>query len=316
MPVLSDPRFKEQDLQNELDSMTPRELELLQRDKLGTNHPITETPEMLHDALEQLDEELQNIPEKEAYELAEIMCPDYVRSPDFRLMFLRATCFDAKLAAEKLVKYWVRKVALFGPDRAFRKLTIRDLDEEDQVALNKGGVRALPRDEAGRGVFFSCRSLWDTRRSSSNSMVRLSWLAIHTIIEDVEAQKNGQVAVSINTIPTHQIASMENKFCRIVWRDVKEVLPVRMVYVHFFMGSDIIRTLLKEIVLYIVGTREMRARASFHHGTVENFFQTLEEFGINPENLPSPCTLEEGVNDFDYQAWLEEQRRIQDIDED
>mmetsp|Transcript_16117 Transcript_16117/g.22474 ORF Transcript_16117/g.22474 Transcript_16117/m.22474 type:complete len:127 (-) Transcript_16117:668-1048(-) len=110
-------------------------------------------------------------------------------------MFLRATEFDATQAAEKMVQYWSRKVDLFGPDRAFRKLSILDFeeDEADLLALNGGGFQALPEtDDAGRAIFFSDRSPWT---NNSKSMVRVFWFMCHVLVEDEEAQKHGGVAL-------------------------------------------------------------------------------------------------------------------------
>ena len=126
--------------------------------------------------MERLDEKLFEInEEREAFDLAQLHCPDYVNGDDFRLMFLRSTRFDVPKAAAKIIHYWSRKVDLFGPDRAFSKLSLQDFDDEDQPALLNGGMRSLPeRDEAGRGIFFSYRTLWDNRRTNQKSNVRIS----------------------------------------------------------------------------------------------------------------------------------------------
>ena len=168
------PRLEFEKVQLEIHAMTDREREKIQHDVFGSTSAIHESPLFNRDALERLAEELNNfIGEREAFDLAQMICPDYVNSDEFRLMFLRSERFDVQAAARKLVYYWDRKVELFGPERAFRKLTIEDLDnEEDIVALENGGIRALPHtDSAGRGIMFSLASYWDRRKTHDRSMV-------------------------------------------------------------------------------------------------------------------------------------------------
>lgn len=171
------PRIKpDQELKEELAAMTEEERKQAQNDIRGRRTIVHETPELLIDALGRLEDELDSIAEKEAFELAQDMCPEYVDGDEFRLMFLRSTKFDIAPAAQKIVKYWDRKVVVFGADRAFRKLSIADFDEEDLVALNLGGIRALPeRDKFGRGVIFQYRAYFDHRPGHRMSMVRTSW---------------------------------------------------------------------------------------------------------------------------------------------
>ena len=157
--------------------MSSEERERVHEEVHGTQAPIEENPEFVQDVFQRLDEHLDAIPSderKEAFERAQLICPDYVNGSEFRLMFLRSTRFDAILAAQKIVDYWHRKVELFGPEKSFRKLSIRDMNEEDEEALNRGGFQALPDlDERGRGVWYSRRSLWDNRHSHRTSMVSL-----------------------------------------------------------------------------------------------------------------------------------------------
>jgi len=67
----SAPRVKDDQVQDEMDSLTPEELQEAEHDKFGRNQIIIEeTPQMIQHALERLNEEIQYVPEKEAYELA------------------------------------------------------------------------------------------------------------------------------------------------------------------------------------------------------------------------------------------------------
>jgi hypothetical protein len=76
-------------------------------------------------------------------------------------------------AAACLVAYWDAKVRVWGEDHAFHHLVLDDFTEEDQRALELGGIRFLPeRDESGRGIVIADRTRFDQRQSHRQSMVR------------------------------------------------------------------------------------------------------------------------------------------------
>mmetsp|Transcript_25573 Transcript_25573/g.36010 ORF Transcript_25573/g.36010 Transcript_25573/m.36010 type:complete len:317 (-) Transcript_25573:98-1048(-) len=293
-----------------LDSLTSEEIEQAERDKFGIDQVITEeTPEIIQNALEQLDEELQTISEKEAYELAEMFCPDYVRSTNFRLMFLRSTKFDAAQAAQKMVIYWSRKVELFGPDRAFRKMSVRDFedDEGDRLALALGGICALPEpDEAGRRIIYSMRSRWV---ENSKSMVRLSWLALHVALEDnVSTQQHGMVGIVVNTLssqpPDISTHRYHQKINRIIWRDFQEALPLQIMSAHTYVRSSITHSIIMDNMLFAIG-RHLRARYC-HYNIFGEFLAALEAHGMDETILPAELG---GSLDFNYEEWLDQERR-------
>jgi hypothetical protein len=114
-----------------------------------------ENPEMLARALGALEEGIQNIPKKAAYETALAMSPDYVRDPKFRLKFLRAADkFDPKSAAHKLVEFLEVKMELFGSDKLTKDIKLKDLSADDLSVLESCAVQVLRgRDTAGRAIF-------------------------------------------------------------------------------------------------------------------------------------------------------------------
>jgi hypothetical protein len=113
-----------------------------------------EDPEMLARALGALEEDIQNISKKFAYEIALAMSPDYVRDPKFRLKFLRAAKFDPKSAAHKLVEFFEVKMELFGSHKLTKDIKLKDLSEDDLSVLESCAVQVLRgRDTAGRAIF-------------------------------------------------------------------------------------------------------------------------------------------------------------------
>lgn len=90
-----------------------------------------------------------------AYEKARQQSETYVRSREFRLMFLRAESFDAKQAARRMLIYLEEKLSRFGPESLTRPLTMMDLSPQCRALLVDLGIhQILPtRDSAGRAVY-------------------------------------------------------------------------------------------------------------------------------------------------------------------
>jgi hypothetical protein len=91
--------------------------------------------------------------DKDAYDLAEAMNPEYVRSKEFLLKFLRADHFVAKNAALRLARHFQAKLDLFGRYKLAQDIVQDDLDEDDMAVLYDGSNQMMPmRDRAGRAV--------------------------------------------------------------------------------------------------------------------------------------------------------------------
>ena len=84
----------------------------------------------------------------------------------------RAELYDVEKAATRFVNHWEHKVRLWGQEKAFRKLSVNDFDDNDQEALLGGGIRVLPlKDRNGRGIIMVDRNYYDLRPSHRTSMV-------------------------------------------------------------------------------------------------------------------------------------------------
>jgi hypothetical protein len=119
-----------------------------------------ETPEMISNALDQLEEELYQIYTShsqhfEEYREALSHLPDnkYIQSNDFLLAFLRADLYDAKRAALRLTKYLHLIFKYYGLEGLQRPLRFRDLAPLEQELVRAGNYQILPsRDRARRLV--------------------------------------------------------------------------------------------------------------------------------------------------------------------
>jgi len=288
--------------------MTEEEKQQCARDIYGKEKThVKESPAFNRDALHQLEEKINHVEEKEAFEMAQLICPEYVNSVEFRLMFLRSEQFDIPKAANKIVKYWNRKVVLFGPDRAFRKIRIEDFEnEQDQEVLNQVGIRALPGlDEGGRGMVMTIRAYWPRTPGSGNSMVRLLWYMLHAALENEEAQKNGIVGLGVNTLSVNAYSSYTGKISRLIWRDLRNVLPVRIQAYHQLSARELFKSIF-EMLMFSLGPR-LRARFRSYHIDPQFFADVLEPFGISAANIPVEFG---GDLEFDPEEWIEKRRII------
>ena len=119
----------------------------------GVSDDIEETPELISQSLQRLDEELKLIRDKYAYDFAYALDPKYVRNRDFRLRFLRACVFDAKATASRIVQHFEIKMELFGKEKLSQDITQDDLDPQDLTMVYSGYYQNIGiRDQAGRGV--------------------------------------------------------------------------------------------------------------------------------------------------------------------
>ena len=116
---------------------------------------VEETPELIDQRLHLLEEEIQLIKKRTAYDRALFLSPKYVLDRDFRLMFLRSELFDVRKAANRLVRFFESKKELWGDDKLARPITLDDFDEDSLAVLKHGSVQVLhEKDQSGRSVFF------------------------------------------------------------------------------------------------------------------------------------------------------------------
>lgn len=122
----------------------------------GISSPLEENVDLINQRLEEMERYITLIRRKQAYVLAAYMNESYVTDRAFRIMFLRAHRFDAKLSAQRLLRHFEVKRALFGEGEVLgRDVLLSDLSDEDMRVLESGFVQILPgRDAAGRSIFW------------------------------------------------------------------------------------------------------------------------------------------------------------------
>ena len=156
-------------LVQEWNQLSLQERELVQGEVHGvaSGFSVEETPELIQERMEQMDEEINKIRKKSAYDKAVFLNPSYVKDPDFRIMFLRCENFQPREAAHRIVRFFECRLDFFGPDRFANRLGFLDLDKDDQEYIKSGPIQLLSqKDRSGRAV------LWETGTCKGFAQVR------------------------------------------------------------------------------------------------------------------------------------------------
>jgi hypothetical protein len=141
-------------LAKELNRLSLAEREKAYYDLHGVADVVEETPEFVDKCLADLEDEIcKREDNKNAYEMAKKVNPEYICGRGFRLKFLRAGRFVPKDTATRLVGFLEEKLKLFGPKPLARELLLSDLNQDDMVLLRAGYFSIVPlTDSAGRAI--------------------------------------------------------------------------------------------------------------------------------------------------------------------
>ena len=188
---------------DELVASSLRQMSLQEREQVlngihGVEDDMQENQAMLDTSLQRLRDELDSYLlqqldiEQEAPALCRVLLqsPNYVRSNDFLLMFLRATSFDVRHALKRMHDFFELKLKLFGVDALGRDVTIlHDFSNEDLDTLRCGYTHLLRgRDSAGRAICFllshrragrSCKSIVSSGTQRVDTTVCLWVMGCH-----------------------------------------------------------------------------------------------------------------------------------------
>jgi hypothetical protein len=140
-----------------------------------------EDPELFPKFLEEINQELCNVSDKQAFEIAQKESPSYTDCSSFRLMFLKAARFDVKAAATSFVRYFEDKRRLFGEESLGRDISFSDLNQDDRDTLATGCCQFLSEpDRGGRSIFFwgQCNTTYKERENLVSVWTRTTWLLL------------------------------------------------------------------------------------------------------------------------------------------
>lgn len=166
----NDDTFAVKSMMNEVDAiiasnlkdLSPEDREKSYSDVHGISEgTLSETPLLIASSLSLMQQEIDQMYPKDAYNMAESMSSEYVHNPELRLKFLRGERFCARPAALKLVRHFDLKAHLFGTSKLVKNIEQDDLSDEDIAALYSGYAQWSPlKDSSQRtiGILFPLMS--------------------------------------------------------------------------------------------------------------------------------------------------------------
>jgi CRAL/TRIO domain len=205
-----------------------------------------------------------------------------------------------QLAAKRLIRYWNKRLEVFGPDRAFLPLTLTQALVDDESALEIGFARLVEGtiDPIGRGVMFVDPSKQDKTKYSRESMVRAMWYMIHAALEVESTQRYGLVTLAFPR--NAKFSQSDRHLDNMIIDSLKGYLPVRLSAIHICHPPSFLRIIFPIIKMFL-GER-LRKRVRVHGGSIPYVLNLLADFGLSKEMLPVEIG---GDKVLDQEKWLQ-----------
>jgi hypothetical protein len=184
-------------------------------------------------------------------------------------------------------------------------------DEVDRLTLSKGLVTVQGADEHGRPVIHYHRGRMDKKAGPRDSILRVIFFIVHTlIVGDERASKNGVVFLAnfnkAEMYPTYDRILSKRSRCAM------EALPVQLKAVH--MCLPILAYSFLAVVIPVVKQicgKEIRLRMMLHVKSGPGFIREMEPYGVSVKNIPS--VLGGAFRHADYLVWLREQEIVRPL---
>lgn len=299
-------------------------------DIYGQRHPI-ESPALITQKLQEFENELLKTGSVHTaskkggtpdpnFLLAERNCPDIV-TPSFKLMFLRCECYDVANSLKRYVRYWDKRVELFGPSRAFQPFTVESLYvHNDQRALEIGSMQIIEREKSydtslssiyppvdtsapdERNILWFDTSKLEPTQYTREAGCRVLWYIFHAYLEDVQVQQRGLICINYS-------ANFSNKcrdpqFSRMCFGSLQGCLPIRISVFHGCHPPPLYRFVAR--ILFLLLGERLRKRIIPHCGTNEQVNNTLRnKFDIPLEYIPSDMG---GNLSLKMMTWIQDRR--------
>lgn len=273
-------------------------------DVYGQVHPV-ETPELLAAKRLEMEVELEQIPpeEKQAWMQALAKCDESLVGDEAKLKFLRCEVFNADLAAKRLIKYWKKRVEIFGPTKAFEPISLAEGMSDDEIAVGLGVMTLLPaQDPSGRSIVYWDPSFLDSSKYSIDSMVRAFWYVLHAALEPTSAQQHG-ILVIVDP-QRASITQFDSSIGKLFGGAMSGVLPLRLSGIHICYPPYFVSMVLPIVKMFM--PERMQKRIQFHSGSKEVVIRKLDQnFGLTSAMLPEEIG---GLLELDHQGWLAKRR--------
>lgn len=274
-----------------------------ERDQYGQRHPI-ECPELIEWKLKEFDEEVKKIPlcDKKCLLGAEERCPELL-TPAFKLMFLRTDVFRADDAAQRYAKYWTKRVDVFGPEVAYKRLTLKScLKDEDYKLWPSAHVMRV----GGRVTRFTqTRVLDDMEDYTYESLARVTWYQLHAVLDDEDVQKRGAV-ILIDFSNSRGSKKTREHHLKLL-RSIDKSIPLRFSCAHLVFAPRWFSAVWSMVKWAL--SKHQTQRVRIHCGDYDKVMSRLKQFGITREELPKEMG---GDLILDSDAWLKGRRLLEE----
>mmetsp|Transcript_77253 Transcript_77253/g.156819 ORF Transcript_77253/g.156819 Transcript_77253/m.156819 type:complete len:760 (-) Transcript_77253:1179-3458(-) len=299
----TDPKMVDELIANELNKLSFQERESINEEIHGIevrNAGVKETPELLQNSFDELEKELQNLrPKFPAFDRSQLLfgATTYLNTEDLRLMFLRCDLFDCKKAARRLCDYTELVLEIYGDFALERRAYLSDLTNFELAVLETGGYQVLPgRDRAGRRILGNLAFDPPSRDFGIRPRMRLSVYCIMSVLEDIETQRKGIVAISwwhnVN-VDDFIIRGKVHKRIHCVPMRVgafhccipSEAKSVRIGKKNTVASKGVMSYVIKGMTGFSVGS-DLRPHLRFHTGSVVECIYALQSFGIHSDQIP------------------------------
>lgn len=271
----------------------------------GQKPAMPETTEIVKEGIVGMKAELEEIADskKSAFKKASSKCPELL-TDEFMLMFLRCDLFDTKSAAKRFINYWEQRERVFGKEKAFQALTLKNFDEEDKTELSLGHERVTGvKDPEGRPIVYVDFTVENKTKYKTMGLVRAWWYLLHAVLEDEDAQRHGVVFFINNKIK--RLLDADLRVTYEMCKSVVGAIPLRLSACHMIRPHAQVGWIVKIARLYL-GPRLRKRIHVNKQSDDEKLLDDLAGYGINPDMVPS---IWGGNLELpDHQKWLEDRR--------
>jgi hypothetical protein len=289
-----------------MNNLSVQEREQAYEDMHGVSARVQETPQLIAKTLTKMEQCLEKIHHKPAYDMAVTIRADYVGDAKLRLMFLRADRFDPELAAKRLIRFMDWRLKLFGREKLCQwHIGVDDLEYDARCMLESGVLQFLPsRDSRGRVVAVISSDDHIRLERSTQSTLQMIFYTLMCATEDETNQKMGMAIIVHCLGQEERVVDSEKRNCVFECTKVALCVPLRLEVGHFCMnktGSQFYTSLtVKAFGVF------HRARLRVHFGSPLECVYALLSFGLPSTLLPftPECELKTG----NHKKWI--QRRI------
>ncbi|VEU41737.1 unnamed protein product [Pseudo-nitzschia multistriata] len=278
-----------------------------------------ETPELIAESIEKLDKELRLIPgsEKEMYSLSQSRFGrknsseeggSYVNDKEFRLRFLRAELFDARMAASKMVAFLHVVCDLFGEYALQRPIRLSDFTEPELHTFRTGNLQLLPfRDRSGRRIIAGVEGL--AIQFDADLRFKILFYLLWVGGQDLETQLKGFVVI-IWPVSDVAIQHMKNRERLVqVQKERLRGTPVRTCSFHFCVPDNPLSHMLRMIFTLTLDARK-RCRLKFHVGHPVELQYLVKGYGIPVDHIP--LTETGNVKTQNLKVWMKLRSTIEE----